>query len=266
MNKKLTSGEISRIYKSAFSEEVLQKYNNLEVIRITKDYILLQDGTVLEKTDLTIKKPKNSVLTEFPWHVPLLSSEYKVIGIRINPNSSVIGFTTKKEEKYQLINILLDTENELEFIHLKFEYYTLNAAYFSRSLLDNTIHFPIAFIPGSVVSSLDIRIHIPPNASFSHDINLEPFLSVSHKNKKVLLTSQEQHIVGDISGYISLKHKNSVYAAFISLIIGLIFSVALLIIPDFKNDLGNLWYPSVAILTALGIFLSYKALKLNDSM
>lgn len=260
MSIKLSQGDIGLIYKKALAP-VLDKYNDMQVIRITKDYHLLPDGTVFEEADLTFQYTGTTPLEEFPWHIPFISNESKVIGVRVKPNISVKGFTSERHDSLHLINILLNPVQSGGHVHLQFEYFTCGGASFEKKVFENIINYPMAFVPANTVTSLDIRVHIPANAKYTADINLAQFISVKKSGEQVLLTSQERDMVGDVSGNITLRHKNAIYGAFMSVAAGFVFSAALLILPDFKQHLGAAWYPVVFCLTTLGVFGAYKAIK-----
>lgn len=260
MSNKLSQGEIGQIYKLALAP-VLHKYENMEVIRITKDYHLLPDGTVFEEADLTFQHMGNQPLEEFHWHIPFISESSKVIGVRVKPNVSVRGFLSESHESYHLISIRLNPIPSGAYVHLQFEYFVCGDASFDRKIFENVINYPMAFVPAATVTSLDIRVHIPINSKYLADINLTKFIPITKSGEKVLLTSQEKDMVGDVSGNIVVSYKNSVYAAFVSVVAGLVFSATLLILPDFKSVLGIGWYPSVFGLTTLGIYGVYRAIK-----
>ncbi|MEZ5536394.1 MAG: hypothetical protein R3F02_12310 [Thiolinea sp.] len=256
----LSQGKIGKIYKDAIAP-VLYKYDEMSVIRITIDYHLLSDGHVKEVVDLTFRYNGSDTLEAFPWHVTCISSNTKVLGVRIKPNRQINGLKSTRLKNIQLLEIKLNKTQKGDVVHLLFEYFITGASTFTKGLFFNTIHYPIAFIPANTVESIDLRVHLPENATPESDINLTEFFPVKIDGKKILLTSQEGNIVGDVNGNIILKYRNSLYEIFTSVAIGIIFSSILVFVPELKQIFGSLVYILIFLLISFISFIFYNLIK-----
>ncbi|OLE52852.1 MAG: hypothetical protein AUG51_16030 [Acidobacteria bacterium 13_1_20CM_3_53_8] len=255
----LTQGQISRFYKDAL-RPVLPKYAGMRIIRITKDAHLLESGNVKEQVDIVFEYVSGAIPISFPWHIPRITQNTRVEGLRIPLGVNARGYSVTLEEKLCVIEIMLGNVGAKHPIHLKFDYYILGVCESQKGLLYNKIYYPMAFIAADTVETLDIRIHLPSKEKPDWDTNLPEFHSVIDGDKQVLLTSREG-MVGDFSGHVRLKYKTPYYRPFWAAVTGLAFAASLRLIQLSSHWVGDWWYLGVSLLTPLALYLLYQKFK-----
>lgn len=256
MSKELTQCGISEKYNNAL-DPILYKYDDMDVIRITKDYHLLPNSDIKEEVDLTFYYYGDEPLNCFDWHIPYVNENTKVAGVRVDTNSDVTGLSTYKKDDFHLIRISLDSIKKYQHVHLRFEYYVIGSSNIKKGILWKNIHYPFAFVPAETVVSLDIRMHTPGKRKPKHDINIGKFIPIEYSDKYILLTSKEER-VRDVHGVVSVQFKSKLYEPFLSVTIASILSTVFFLLPDTKPIIGESWYyVFVASLCSISILLTY---------
>lgn len=258
-DKVLTQGGISRLYKDALAS-VLDNYSSMQIVRIIKDAYLLEGGVVREEVDIVFQYKGKNRLRSFFWYIPRITAETRVEGLRIPLGVKARGYTITQQEKLSVIDVGLDEVTNGTMVHLKFDYYIMGASSQKGGFLHNELYYPMAFIAAETVQSLDIRIHLPKAGAPIYDTNLPDFHRVVDKDEQVLLSSRDG-IVGDFSGYVTLKYRTAYYKPFWTAMIGILFAGALRGVQAASIWIGDSWYLATPILTSLALFTLYSKVK-----
>jgi len=248
----MTQGEISRFYREALTP-ILNKYRSIKIERIIKDAYLLPNGNIQESVDIVFEYTGNGELHNFPWHLPKITPNTKVCGVRIRVRENTKSYTISEEGELAIINIQLHGVKKGIIVQMKFEYYLLNVCEYKNGFLYNKVYYPMAFLAANGVKALDFRINFPAEAIVEHDSNFPKFISVDYDynyNRKVLVTSKET-ILGDFSGYLTLKYKNDYFRPFWTFVLGVGLSASIGLIQLLNKWIGDWWYLGIPILLSV---------------